>query len=166
MNLKKNVQPFLIVFLSYIPFYGLAQDEQNELTHFEECLVNNALSVLDDLCSYQAHLVYHLIAEDVSASWMDDPFETATPSKGRFLSSFNGALGNEMCSKLQTHDFYAEFIYIDPEDDFLIYPEESEDCNWLKLSWVFPTEEGLASIVISFKENEDGWQLTKVELYS
>lgn len=166
MHLKNNLSLLCGAILSLASICSIAQENEPQLTPFEECLVYNALTVVHELSSDNLSLIDHLIDEYVSASWMQDVFETSSPPKDRFLSTYHDALGNEVCQKLQTHDFYAEFIYIDPEYGWVIQPEDSEDCNWLKLSWVFPTEEGLTSVVISFRESEEGWVLSSVELYS
>lgn len=166
MHLKNNLSRLCAAILSLTTLCTIAQENEDQLTYFEECLVYNALSVVNELSSHNPILIDHLIDEYVSASWMPDVFETSTAPKDRFLSTYHDALGNEVCQKLQTHDCYAEFIYIDPEYGWVIHPEDSEDCNWIKLSWVFPTEEGLTTVVISFRESEEGWVLSSVELYS
>lgn len=166
MHLKSNLPLLYGAILSLASICSIAQENEHQLTYFEERLVYNALTVVHELSSHNHFLIDHLIDEYVSASWMQDVFETSTPPKHRFLSTCQGALGNEVCQKRQTHDCNAEFIYIDPEYGWVIQPEDTEDSNWLKLSWAFPTKDGLASVVISFKECEEGWVLSSVKLYS
>ncbi len=147
-----------------LPAISNAQDNQHQLTVFEEKVVNEALAVVNSLSLFDSQFMDYYIDEFISASWMNYPIKTASSPRQIFLSTYKEALGAEVCEKLRTHDCYAEFIYVDPEDGMVIYPEDTADSNWLNLSWVFPTQLGLTSVVFSFKESQGKWILTKVKV--
>lgn len=151
--------------LGFMPCFLWAQDNKYTLTAFEETVVYEALAIVDDLSQHNHHAVDFLIDEYVSASWLTDPFESSASPKQLFLSTYRTAIAAEVCEKLQTHDCYAEFIYVDQEDGTVIYPEDTQDSNWLNLTWVFPTEDGLTSVLFSFEENHGEWLLTRVEIW-